>query len=39
MIDNAVGENVQPLKTLDRSTIRLDAKQRVAGKATPARDH
>ncbi len=33
MIDNAAGENVQPLKTLGRSTTRIDAKQRVTGKA------
>jgi len=38
MIDNAAGENVQPLKTLGRSTTRIDARQRVSGKATYTSD-
>ena len=38
MIDNAAGENVQPLKTLGRSTTRIDAKQRVTGKANYTSD-
>jgi len=38
MIDNAAGENVQPLKTVGRSTTRIDAKQRVTGKANYTSD-
>ncbi len=38
MIDNAAGENVQPLKTLGRATTRIDARQRVTGKATYTSD-
>src|ERR1700676_869192 len=37
-IDNAAGENVQPLKTVGRSTTRIDARQRVTGKATYTSD-
>ena len=38
MIDNAAGEDVKPLKTLGRSTTRIDARQRVTGKATYTSD-
>ena len=38
MIDNAAGQNVQPLKTLGRATTRIDARQRVTGKATYTSD-
>jgi CO/xanthine dehydrogenase Mo-binding subunit/aerobic-type carbon monoxide dehydrogenase small subunit (CoxS/CutS family) len=38
IIDNAAGENVQALKTLGRSTTRIDARQRVTGKATYTSD-
>ena len=38
MIDNAAGEDVKPLKTLGRPTTRIDARQRVTGKATYTSD-
>ncbi len=38
MIDNAAGQNVQSLKTLGRSTTRIDALERVTGKATYTSD-
>ncbi len=38
IIDNAAGENVQPLKTVGRATTRIDARQRVTGKATYTSD-
>ena len=38
IIDNAAGENVRPLKTLGRATTRIDARQRVTGKAAYTSD-
>ena len=38
LIDDAAGENVQQLKTVGRATTRIDARQRVTGKATYSGD-